>query len=136
MQGDHATNKRPVDSERESPAVCFALPLFARHNFQDGLIRLAHALPGKAAHIRNGIFHTASNDTVAAAELLIVAVHMVSHYTCFHSRCNLCCAGGLCPVAYGAGNDNKRVYNRVCDYLVISSQQVRYEPKPQERAGP
>ena len=55
-------------------------PLFAalRHDGQNGLIRLAHALLGKDADIGNGIIHALRDDAVAALEFLVVFVHVIA----------------------------------------------------------
>ena len=82
---------------------------FSCHYVQDYPVRLLHSVAGEKTYIAYGVLNALCHYAVAAAELLIVNVHVISQYTGFNGRGYLCCAGWFSSVAYRAGQYGYRV---------------------------
>ena len=97
-----------------------------QHDLQNGLVSLAHTLPGQNTDVANGVIHALGDDTVAAPELLVIAVHLVAQNAGIHGCSDLGCTGGLCTVADSTRQYCNRVYEGVCDLAEPSAVKIAY----------
>ena len=75
---------------------------YAKHNFNDFSIGVAHTLAGKSADVLNSVLYALGNDTVATEELTAEATHLISHNACLNRHGDLRGTGGLRTVADSA----------------------------------
>ena len=102
-----------------------ALPGSAsRHDSDNLLVCLPHAVLSKAADIPDRVLHSLGHDTVTAVELLAVAVHVPAQNAGIHGGGNLGGAGSLGAVTDNAGGNCNGIYQGMGNFLKAASGQV------------
>ena len=94
------------------------------HDLQNDPVGLLHALLGQNTNVGNGVVNTLCDDAVTAAELLIVAVHLVTQNAGVHTGCDLGRTGRLCTVTDGTAEDCNRIDNGMGDGMIAAVQQI------------
>ena len=119
-----AKNTRQTKKPRTAGLFSFNSGSFPQHNANDLPIRLAHALPGQAPDVADGVLHALGHDAVAAVELATRAHHVVAHDARLHRHGDLGGAGGLGSVADSARQDGHGVDQGMGDLTVAAARQV------------
>ena len=105
-----------------------------RHHLDNLFIRLLHPHGPQTDHVPDRILHSLGKNPFSAAELLPLAVHLVSQDSRVHCGRNLARTGRLGPVADDPGDDRKRVDQGMSNAAEISSLQIG-DPAPGSASG-